>query len=29
MATKKALLINDDETTLNTYSCLLSEEGYL
>lgn len=28
MATKKALLINDDETTLNTYSYLLSEEGY-
>jgi DNA-binding response OmpR family regulator len=28
MATKKVLLINDDETTLNTYSYLLSEEGY-
>ena len=28
MATKKALLINNDETTLNTYSYLLSEEGY-
>lgn len=28
MATKKALLINDDETTLNTYSYLLSEEGF-
>jgi len=28
MTTKKALLIDADETILNTYSCLMREEGY-